>query len=478
MAAAQTKQKTNMFRRMMSPKSKHSDKAKSEKPRPSSLSNANIKHLNGHGRNEIVSSLEVENSSYRDPELLHDVSHPGRSQSMVYPTSNTINLSPMPPAGASENPPLPPRNIRPASIGHSPQQLLKKAADEEQPLYVAPVDTLNRQPNVIVSPNYSHVETPADVFFSRKDIKKMSMHIETMKQTTGHRRVRSIGHVVDSSEYSTPFDLLKENQSKGETALPLSVRGILDKPTAPPKPPQNHRQMKQIDTEPELDDIIPVISPTSPPTILCDRSPTNSPSSPISTQSSEQEFFRDDGTNDYDEPWHDKFKEFDMPTITQQHHHRSPRFTGPQHFDGKTRSNSGPSPVDHLSMGYRGRDPSSISPEVPHERPLTFVKGGYNSNSGRSEGSVSPNPRVRDARSYSHSQTHHPGFHSHVENLGHGVNPRTNSVSMMGGRQLPLPPMERAGPERGLGLDHRYVPKETSPPPVLIDISIPLEDQP
>lgn len=481
MAAAQhQKQKTSMFRRIMSPRGDKSKQNERDKKSPRTSSMSNVKNLNGHGSsNDLQCSLEVENSAYRNPELIHQVAHPGRSQSMIYPP---ISVSSSAMTDSTENPPLPPRNIRPASIGHPPQQLVRKTSDEPA-LYMAPADTLNRKANASVTSNYSQVET-SDALPTRKEVRKMNMHIETMKQKSGHRRVRSIGHVVDSSEYSTPFDLLKEIEGKKETILPAGVRAALDQSGAPPKPPKNHhKQVKQRDFGGEVDIIIPVSSPT-PPVILSDHSRTQSPSSPVSTQSSEQELIRDNGTNDYDEPWHDKFKNLNMPTFRHQvpdepqHVHRTQRHSHHHQVDERTRvgsqlvdRGSPPSPIP-WDRGYRGRDPASISPEVPHDRPPAFIKGSADRSSGRREGSVSPNPRTRDIRSYSHSQLpHHPGNYPRHEDQSHGLNPRANSVSVMAGRQLPPPPPER-------NVEQRYVPKEPSPPPALIDISIPLEDQP
>lgn len=505
-----------MFRRIMSPrggdKSKQSDKGKGEKPRATSLSN--VKNLNGHGgSSDLLNSLEVENSAYRDPELIHQ---PTRSQSMIDPRATSTGSIPTV-TDSMENPPLPPRNTRPASIGHSPQQHIRKTGEnDEPPVYVVPADTLTRKANATVISNYSQVE-PSETLPTRKDIKKMSMHIETMKQKSGHRRVRSIGHVVDCSEYSTPFDLLKQNEAKGDGLLSPGAKAASEQSghgAAPPKPPKNHhmhKHVKQKEIGGEVDIIIPVVSPT-PPNILSDRSRTNSPSSPTSTQSSEQELLRDDGTNDYDEPWHDKFKNLNMPTFRHQvseHHqasdsqhshrqrhtfnHPSDEVTSDTHHgyrqrhsynhppEERTRGGSllgdrvsppSPTPWDHSPRGYRERDLASISPEVPNDRSLGFVKGSEIRSSGRRDGSVSPIPSHVHGRSYSHSQPphhhHHPGAYPRLEDQSHL---RTNSVGTMAGRQLPPTPPER-------NVDQRYGLKDSSPPPSYIDISIPLEDQP
>ena len=468
MAAAQHRpQKPSMFRRILSPR----DHKTKEKPRASTMSEV-PSPVNGHRRDDqMLASYEVENTQYRDPEHLHQPypPPPNRTQSLVYPSSSDSNA-----------PNVPPRHARPVSYNSHPLERKQSNDADESALYVEPANTLKK--DSAKASNYCQVEH-AEAVPTKQDIKQMTMYKQTMeqKQGGGHRRVRSFGHVIDKSEYSTPFDLLEENErarQRGEEVLPPNIRATLNHPqrSVSDKPPPKPRRIRQ--TEAAADDSrIPVVSPTPATLSLSDRSHTNSPSSPHSTHSLEQEPIRDDGTNDYDEPWDNKFK--DLPRVrttnksdshsaearaSQRHTHS--HHTESSHINDRG-SPSSPVPFERPRRPNREREHVSISPELPSDRPLGlgFTKGGPARSSGRRDGSSSPLPPVRDGRSFStpHQPLHHHSYH-HSES---GV--RTSSVSMAG-RLLPPTPSEMN--------ERRILARDPSPPPVVIDVSIPLEDQP
>ena len=466
MAAAQHRpQKPNMFRRILSPRDHKHDKDRTKQDK--ALRASSMSEMNSHRRDtQLQGSLEVENTVYRDPEQVHQHHPPAppgpssafRSQSMVCsPVDGT-------------NPPLPPRNNRPVSFstGTHPLQRKQSNGPDESSLYMEPANTLKNSASMS---NYVQVE-PSEAVPTKKDLKKMTLYRETMEQSMeqksggGHRRVRSFGHVIDNSEYSTPFDLLKQNdqaKQRGEAVLPASVRAQLysqpqrsasDKP--PPKPP-HVRKIRQAEPTPaDADARIPVISPTPPG--LSNRSHTNSPSSPHSTHSLEQELIRDDGTNDYDEPWDKKFINLPrMRTTTKSEGHTH------DHLNDRA-SPPSPSSFDRPRRPFRERDPVSISPELLIEHPLAFVKGGLERSSGRRESSPSPLPPMHEGRSLSSPQA---PFNTNYHRFDQGD--RTSSVSMSK-RLLPPTPTDRN--------ERRILTREASPPPTIIDISIPLEDQP
>ncbi len=462
-----------MLRRILSPR----DQKKQEKMRTPSMSD-----INGVRRDDdLQGSLEVENTVYRDPELIHQQYPPSppigpggfRSQSMV--------VSPM----DASNPPLPPRNNRPVSFSTSNHPLQRNQSNDpnESPLYVEPANTLR---SASVS-NYTQVE-PSDAHPTRQDLKQMTMYRKTMEQSMehssgrGHRRVRSFGHVIDKSEYSTPFDLLQDNEKarqRGEAILSPSMRAQLNQPhrsaSETSKPPPKPRRIRQIDsslsTDPDC--VIPLAPPGPTQPGNFDRSHTNSPSSPHSTNSSEQELIRDDGTNDYDEPWDQKFR--DLPRMRTATNPSKPDCQLPssrnhlhseQHFNNHVSSPS-PNSFERPRRPVRERDQVSVSPEIPRENNslLGFTRGSGERSSGRRETNSSPMSNIRDGRSYSTPQAPYP-VHSH--RLDH-IEPalRTSSVSMTK-RLLPPTPND----------DRWVVNRESSPPPAVIDISIPIEDQP
>ncbi len=475
MAAAQHRlQKPNMFRRILSPRdrTKQAPVKQDKALRTSSMSD-----MNSHRRDiQLQGSIEVENTEYRDPEQMHQQYPPAPPASSAYRSQSMI-CSPV----DGSNPPLPPRNNRPISFstGSHPLALQRKQSNdpEESSLYMEPANTLKNTAsikNAASMSNYVQVE-PSEALPTRKDLKKMTLYRETMEQSIeqksggGHRRVRSFGHVIDNSEYSTPFDLLKQNNQaklKGEAVLPESVQTYLynqpirsasDRP--PPKPKTTRRIHQTEPTPADTDVCIPVISPTPPG--LSNRSHTNSPSSPHSTHSSEQELIRDDGTNDYDEPWDSKFK-----NLTRMRSNTT-KSDSQVHHDHLNDRASPPSPgsFERPQRPYRERDPISISPELLIDRPLAFVKGGLERSSGRREGSPSPLPPTRDGRSVSSAQA---PFNASHHRFDHGD--RTSFVSMSKRVLPPTPTADRN--------DRRILTREGSPPPTIIDISIPLQDQP
>ena len=486
-----------MFRRILSPhRNRDVERERQNQSRRSYT--AGTVQSNGHETaNNSDEITRIENTAYGDPDIV---------------------------AVTGENPPLPPRNLRPASVGHSFQ--VSQRGDDESPVYVAPADTLVRKtvmsPSIYTPPAETQVPGgDVGVVPTKTEKKKMQMHQLTMSQKRdqdpGHSRTRSVGHVIDSSDYSTPFDLQQQlRREKGKGGHSISVPGL-----PPPKPP--HSRVRQV-TGIAGDDnelIIPVMSP--PPVILSDRDQSISPSSPLSTPSSEHEipeYPPDDGTNDYDEPWDRKFRNLqftrqrrrpDNEDFDQQHHHHNHFRDSPPHLHhhhqthedvqlrGSMRERAS-SPAFELrgksvsarelgggTSGSRIRKISPQPPEVPADlnRPQLprRTKGRDGSTSPIQGGGVGSS-RVQQmpqfqSRSYSQSQSYRRELSN---DFAPEINPRTSSVSMSN-RRLPSPPGELpppiplSQPPPPIG-DWRSSRNASPPTSMIIDTSIPLTDQP
>lgn len=475
----------SMFRRILSPRNKPDVENKDRHVQRKSYT-AGTFPSNGHDSNEEVT--RIENSAYGDPEA---VSAPPISRTSI-----------------GDNPPLPPRNIniRPASMGHHP--------DDESPMYSAPADTLKKG---LVNPNFNapQAETrPAvkDPYTmgavpTRTEQRQMQLHQLTMSQKRdqledpGHSRARSVGHVIDSSDYSTPFDL---QQQMRKASAP------------PPKPP--HTRIKQATGTFSEGDIIPVTSP--PPTILSDRDQSNSPSSPLSTPTSEQEitYPPDDGTNDYDEPWDRKFripqfnrhrKRHDNIDDSEHHHHNHARESPPhphssRHHHSQTHEEvslkGGSSMKERASSPAFEIHPKSISAKGDHnwgpvrkispqppEVPADLNRPPLPRRVKPREGSTSPiqvgpGGRVQQVQQQFHSRSYSQSQNYRREHASDFPMDRTSSMSVQN-RKLPSPPMEQPPPlppsQPPPPMDHRRTSRNASPPTsMIIDTSIPLSDQP
>lgn len=480
------KEGKSFFRRICSPLEKSSAKhEEKDKHRSSSTSAAPVaakQQSNGHKRSGSDDVLRIENTAYGDPNILNSIPAPGTTH-----RSQSASASP----GEILNPPLPPRN--------PPKQPSKM--NDESPVYVAPADTLQRGGNNAISStilmgNYSRTD-PISGPPSKNERKVMEMHQLTMvqkqRQEQGQpaQQQQRVQSVIDNSEYSTPYNLLQQQQkaSRGRN----SIGGA----------PSRQRRVPQVGMTEEGDQIIPVLSP--PP----DRSQTTSPSSPLSTPSSEHEeggggsgISAGGGDSDYDVPWDRKFK--DLPNFN-----RGPRkqLSGGRIHSLPDESRGDHPPPPHNKMynwGHPDRN-SPPAPPVPPERnapiggPVVYQNKGRRTSPQPSEdtmlggrprylparhqseqvrprdGSTSPNQLA--GRSYGHT-VHGP----HVSrDLPPEISPRTSSMSIpphMSGRRLPSPPRERSE-SSPVEPGRRGMLRPPSPPnPVHIDFSIPLCDQP
>ena len=471
------------FRRMRSPK-----EPKQDNPIPNRSFSTSVLHstTNGHRRHKSDEVLNVDYSSSDAFNSHNDSRH--------------------------ENPPLPPRN-RPGSYSVGGTQLPKQQYPEEE-CYVTPADTLRHNVARLNQGDGEGGATPTP-----GEVKKITMHRMTLSQRTGHSNAHSMGHVIDSSEYSTPWNLI---QALAESKKP-------DGAVAPPKPPSKRRdrstsrnRVLQSSQGDASDDIIPVMSPTPISGSSDDRSLTSSPSSPIGTADPPSTPTADHPTEggDYDEPWDKKFKHLHVSTQLSKPHHSKPNRPEEDSEganDSNANTNRAPTPQDPPPPPPSQPPPPSHPPPPLHSfplrdadlRPRVNTKGsnrgspppGYmrpgrsasdrsrnlspqpDHDHGRSSGNMkgsewdsgrsnSPLPplvqswSVRDQhRAYPH---HHdqPGEYlpPNVRNI-----PRSGSVNVpIVSRRLPSPPLP----------DDHHERRANSPPSALINVSIPLNDQP
>ena len=332
---------STLFRRIRSPR-EHSHREREEHQPPNRSFSTG--QLPGHRRHK---SDDIKNINYTDP--------------------NGVSNS----HGQDENPPLPPRNMlpRPASVGHA-HQLKKQVSSDEDPYYVAPADTIGRKAGLSVLPG------PPPTASERK---VMEMHERTQSQKVGHRRTGSYGHVIDNSEYSTPWNLLQQQREKEqkENATPSSTK-------VPPKPPRTrdrtppNRPMIHSQPSDGSDDLIPIQSPPPPPLVL-DRSLTNSPCSPTG-----------DPSGDYDEPWDKKYPDLRM-AVRRQH-------------SGKLKPEGGE--VAERSASVSIKYSPKMSEEFPHDSSHQLPPPAQHRHSSHHEphppphrnsrGSPQPEPRQRE----------------------------------------------------------------------------------
>lgn len=498
-----------MLRRILSPRqplqaqeSKASAKAgQFVDTKPRSQSSSAIQ-FNGHLGIGSDEGEEVKNSSYGDPDNFQQ--QPVRTQSMV--TTPTREM----------NPPLPPRNVRPLSFKQG-------EAESESSVYVTPADTLRNRPPLgnssqrpsaasgsVAAAGNMNSQGPAvavdsaEALPTRSERKVMQMHQLTMNQrrgqgggtattpvtavkptNNGHQRTRSFGNVTENSDYSVPFDL------KGSTRPPM-------------KPPRVVPQARNEDC------IIPINPPSSTsPQPPSDRSDTNSPSSPMSNQSAEHEPPRlDDGNSDYAVPW-DRNKIFQ-----NMHVHRSVR-RAPQaksfknEDSGISEDSAGPSnrvqsdreAVQLPQVPVRNEEQKPPSGSIREYSPPTPARSGFRYQSAREpmmgQGpDVSPPPpdlpydpyRPHRSRAVSDRIHRRDGSTSPVSGGNRGEDMRYHSQSTSYVGRNPPPPPSRLDPpmERGRGDSYPLPPLRDQSAredlgrqsQVIIDVSIPLKDQP
>ena len=466
---------STLFRRIRSPR-EHREKEEHAPPNRS-FSTGQIQ-LPGHRRHK---SDEIRNIVYTDP--------------------NGVSNSHGPDSPREENPPLPPRNLhgyRPASVGHA-HQFKKQPSSDEDPYYVAPADTIGRKAGL------SALQGPTPTVSEQRVIE---MHQRTQSQKAvsvlGHRRTGSFGHVIDNSEYSTPWNLLQQQRDKENSAATASSK-------VPPKPPRSRDRTPPkrpiIHSQPSdgSDDQIPVHSPPPP----LDRSLTNSPCSPTNP------------SDDYDEPWDKKYPDL-RRAVRRQHsgklksdgevaasgsgssHNRHSSHHEPHHRNSRSSPQPEPrqretsrisdriSPPLILSRSTSGGElrPKSgnrsqserlrqLSPQ-PDMRPRVTSRGtsekclrdqylsagaDRNSPPQLEPQSWGSNP-VRDRQRHQH---HSPAEYLPPSHSPEGT-PRSGSVST---RRLPTPPPDAGEPR----LDGRRYTRTSSPPSIHIDLSLALEDQ-
>ena len=392
-----------------------------------------------HGRPASTEgdSVVVENVIYSEPTPLDRVPR----------SSGNGDRSP-------DQPPLPPR---PISVAHPPHQM----GDREEEFYTSPV-------------------VPAAVAARERDRRIMRMHDLTMSQkarqgmhvrgpqpsssvtsvSSGHRRTRSIGQVIDNSEYSTPWNLVEEQM----------------KAAGPPPVKSSHktsvgRVYPSISGE-ESDKIIPV---SSPPPILGSRdrcrshsaSPTPRSSSDHRSQSPADMAERE---AEYDDPWDVRFR--NISHNLQDSHTHSTHSSHDRPSSPHSNSNVAPFPSSHSAGSVCGGD--SRPPKPPHtalhtdrlrhlspeEHGNRAHPGGGSESGGRNYGGQF---RLRSTTEL-HGTAGVPG--------GLGSMPsRTSSVSIPI-QQRPLPQAPMDGRESGLSIS-----REDSPPSGWFDSNLPLEEQ-
>lgn len=462
-----------MFRRILSPRQARSQ------------SSTNVK-FNGHNRQDSDGGEEIRNSSYGDPDKFNS---PVRSQSMVACLTSEMN------------PPLPPRNVRPLQ-------------DSESSLYVTPADTLRTKAVANSSP---HVHSPSggsqgsgttatepslDAHPTKSERRVMQLHQLTMNQrrgqggtpvtnvdkpmpsSNGHHRTHSFGNVTENSEYSVPF------QSNAR---------------APVKPPRSMvgPQAVRLDSN---DRIIPINPPsTTSPQPSSDRSNTNSPSSPLSNQSSEQEALprQDDGNSDYAVPW-------DRSRIFQNIPHRNIRKS-----QGRKKNEDSGFSDDSTSLSYRSRgDRDEIQHQVVRNEEPKPRSGSLREHSPPPLGrNVFHYPSTKEPMmSYGQEPSPPPPDLPYDPARPHRNRPVSERVHLRDGSTSPVS-SGGVGGSRGedIGYHRRHLPTQprldltpeplrvdSYPPPpprerderddprrpsnpstaVMIDVSIPLEDQP
>ena len=453
-----------MFRRILSPR-------QPSKPLEARSQSASAIQFNGGSSRCGEEGEEVKNSSYGNPDSFNA---PIRSRSMIAG-----------PTGEVMNPPLPPRNMRPSSFG-SPN------SESESALYVSPADTIRMRRQAASTgscvdtaantnsqapgggsgggggPSEQHV----DVHPTRSEQKVMQMHQLTMNQrrgqggvvvtstptttstsmtktssSNGHKRTRSFGHVTENSDYSVPFNLLQQGNTR-----PPSTRQ-----TPQPRVSQPGGDRISGVSQPVGDRIIAINPPPTSPQPPSDRSDTNSPSSPMSL---EQEP-RVEESGDYAVPW-DRSKIFQHMRLGPT----PPSSSSSSHRPNQQRQQDRFSPPPPARSGFRyqstrepmiGQHNSPPPPDLP-----------YDPSRPHRNRAVSERVHIRDGSS---SPVGGNFGGSRGEDVG-SVRPPFLPQERPRVDTYPLPPPRDQSSNRDD--TGRHVPSNSS----TIDPAIPLEDQP
>lgn len=435
------------------------------------------------------SGEDVKNINYGDPDLYP----PTRSQSLIV-------------GDMASNPPLPPRNLR--------------GPREDSMVYVNPADTLKKassplpatSPTLVPSPSGTggatggdpppgsspHQHQPRNSDYTtpvlksegatRSELRQMQMHQLTQSQrkqgmtasvgaggggeaamtggpsrpSNGHNRTRSFGNVTDNSDYSVPFNLLQQNAASSSSA------------TSGSRMPSGMKPQQQLTKVQSNERIIP-INPSTSPQPPYDRSDTNSPCSPLSNQSSEQETVTavHHQEDDYAIPW-DRSKVVNMIQKKSAGGDRR-RDLQQQTRSGSLRDSSPPAPGRAMHRFHSAREQHQCVVEnSPPPPDLTFAPTSR-SHGVRVGGSAGFDRGHQDNIGGSTSPVHrmHGAGHSYGKS-SHEMPDDVSQHALHSGRRLPTPP--RLDPPRD-----RVIPP---PPPrgeheaVVIDVDIPLDDQP
>ncbi len=309
---------SKMFRRIRSPRETRDQKEEKEKSAGANRSySVGALHANHrrHKSDEVnsVQTISAQNAIYSEPVVASGNGANGHGASAL--------------VDDYEGPPLPPRNVlnRPASIGHA-HQLRKQMSADEDPYYVAPVDTLRNRKgitNPAVLGDKGAVPT-------KSERRQMHLHEMTLSQKqVFHTRTGSFDHVIDNSEYSTPWNLIQQEKEKVKEREKLlaaiaaaekhpqeAEKDEKDKGNAaaaaslkpPPKPQRSSDRTKRTVIQQTLqnhdnDTIIPVHSPSPVPPPQDARSHSSSPTPPPVADNPDTQLEKED---DYDEPWDKK----------------------------------------------------------------------------------------------------------------------------------------------------------------------------
>lgn len=392
---------------------------------------------------------------------------------------------------SAPNPPLPPRVSM--SKASSNRADVKRQNSDDDSYYLTPVDTIRRGP--------ANLALPSGAAPTRSERRLMEIHQRTLTQrqdgsfVPGHRRVGSSGHVVDTSEYSTPWNSLQEQRHGSSGAPPLRPSRSRSDRAA---------NVRVAQTQDSGEDVI-VVQGGIPSD---DGSRTSSPSSPpMATPAPPAPHLpAKEGGDDYDEPWDRRFKNFHIHSSVRSrgrlddeqprhgsvgsrtHHHHTttsaPSLHSPPHHSSHPDLpppppfQPPPPPVERNSPPPRLFNPPRVSP------PMDEFSQRLAMRSYSDRGRILTSPPLDDVR----RQRNGRGGSDHFLRATSPVFPHDSlsqpDMSKMSSsglvtsfhprshhrhRRLPSPPH--------MGGDPRLIHPD-SPTPPFIDLSVPLKDQP
>lgn len=467
-----------MLRRILSPRQPQENKSSTSRvgqfvdTKPRSQSSSAIQFNGLLGLRGSEEGEEITNSSYGDPDHFQP---PVRTQSMVATPTRDMN------------PPLPPRNLRPP-LSYMGEE------ESESSVYVTPADTLRKLANPPSANSQSSAAADPEALPTKSERRVMQLHqltinqkrgqvgavtspVPAVKPSNGHQQTGSNGNVTEDSEYSVPFNLVQANENRTRPP-PVKPPRVIGKP---------HDECI----------IIPINPPSLSPQPLSDRSDTNSPSSPMSNQSSPPPR-QDEGGSDYAIPW-DRNKIFqNIPHMPKNLRSKPPKWKSGE--DSGYSEDSSPSSQHRLHGDPREtiqlhQQVKKEEQKPPREHsPPPPARGGFRYHSARDplmsqQGvEVSPPPPELPFDPYRPNRNRAVSDHMHHRREGSTspVGPGSHSQSVNHSRH-PLPPLSRLDPPQERGKMESYPlppPREQSTredlgrPQVLIDVSIPLDDQP